>query len=146
MASKTTEPGVRARRRAELLAQLVVSRRASDEVSGAPRILADLRDAGVQVSRKTVSKLMPHNGIRGISPRPWQPVTTAQDVHVHTILDRVGRRFDQSGLNMVWTWLYLCAVRDGHSRRVIGYAAGMGLTSLPPRRHRTQPAESGRGR
>ncbi|MTD14666.1 IS3 family transposase [Nakamurella sp. YIM 132087] len=78
VARKTTELGVRARRRAELLAQVVVSHRAPDEVSGAPWILADLRDAGVQVSRKTVSKLMQENGIRGISPRPWQPVTTAQ--------------------------------------------------------------------
>ena len=45
----------------------------------------------------------------------------------------VRRRFDTGVLNGVWTsditylgtgesWLYLCAVRDGCSRRVIGWA------------------------
>lgn len=106
----------------------------SDRVYGAPRITADLRDAGEVVSQKTVAKLMRANGIEGISPRSWVPVTTIADPHPHTIPDLVGRRFDRGVLNMVWTsditylrtksdgWLYLCAVRDGCSRRVIGYA------------------------
>jgi putative transposase len=102
-------------------------------VNGAPRILADLRDAGEVVSRKTVAKLMRSNAIRGISPRPWRPVTTIADATPHTIPDLVQRQFDRGELNRVWTsditylatgegWLYLCAVRDGCSRRVIGYA------------------------
>ena len=47
---------------------------------GSPRILADLRDDGEQVSRKTVAKLMRSNGIVGISPRGWTPVTTWPDL------------------------------------------------------------------
>ena len=102
-------------------------------MNGAPRITADLREDGEVVSRKTVARLMRHNEIRGISPRPWRPVTTLPDQVPHTIPDRVGRAFDRGALNVVWTcdityldtgqgWLYLCAVRDGCSRRVIGYA------------------------
>jgi putative transposase len=127
------ELGPRAARRADLLVKIKVAHDASDGVNGAPRILADLREAGEVISGKTVAKLMREGGIRGISPRPWQPVTTIADANPHAIPDLVGRRFDCGVLNTVWTsditylatgqgWLYLCAVRDGCSRRVIGYA------------------------
>ena len=115
------------------MVKIKVAHDASDGVNGAPRILADLREAGEVVSRKTVAKLMRESEIRGISPRPWRPVTTIADATPHTIPDLVQRRFDRGALNAVWTsditylatgqgWLYLCAVRDGCSRRVIGYA------------------------
>jgi len=47
----------RAWRRADLVVKIKVAHDASDGVNGAPRILADLRDAGEVVSRKTVAKL-----------------------------------------------------------------------------------------
>lgn len=130
---RDADPGPRAARLADLTVKIKVAHDASDGVNGAPRILADLREAGEVVSRKTVAKLMRDNGIRGISPRPWQPVTTIVGVNPHTIPDLVERRFDRGALNVVWTsditylatgegWLYLCAVRDGCSRRVLGYA------------------------
>lgn len=126
-------PGPRASRRLELVGKIKAAHAASDGVNGAPRITADLREAGEVISVKTTAKLMRENGIRGISPRPWRPVTTISDASPHTIADLVERRFDQGALNTVWTsditylatgqgWLYLCAVRDGCSRRVIGYA------------------------
>lgn len=132
-ARQGAQPGPRAARRADLVVKIKVAHDASDGVNGAPRILADLRDAGEVVSRKTVAKLMRENAIHGISPRPWRPVTTITDASVHAIPDLVQRRFDQGALNVVWTsditylatgqgWLYLCAVRDGCSRRVLGYA------------------------
>ena len=88
---------------------------------------------GEQVSRKTVAKLMRSKGIVGISPRGWTPTTTVPDLGAPTIPDLVGRQFDQGLLNHVWTsditylptkqgWLYLCAVRDGCSRRVLGWS------------------------
>ena len=126
-------PSARARRHEDLLGKIRQFHTDSDGVNGAPRITADLREDGEVVSKKTVAKLMRHHQIRGISPRPWRPVTTVPDQVPHTIPDRVGRVFDRGALNVVWTsditylatgqgWLYLCAVRDGHSRRVIGYA------------------------
>lgn len=132
-ARKDAPPGPRAVRTAELTVKIRDFHAASDQVNGAPRILADLREAGETVSRKTVAKIMRDNGIRGISPRPWQPVTTIADDGPHAIPDLVERRFDQGRLNVVWTsditylstgqgWLYLAAVRDGCSRRVLGYA------------------------
>ena len=126
-------PGPRAARREQLTELIREFHVASDGVNGSPRIRADLLDAGERVSRKTVAKLMRDNGIRGISPATWHPTTTVGDGAAHSIPDLVGRRFDRGALDVVWTsditylrtgegWLYLCAVRDGHSRRVIGWA------------------------
>lgn len=133
VARRDAPPGPRAVRNAELTGKIHDFHAASDHVNGAPRILADLRADGEIVSQKTVAKIMRDNGIRGISPRPWQPVTTISDEGPHHIPDLVERRFDQGQLNLVWTsditylstgqgWLYLAAVRDGCSRRVLGYA------------------------
>jgi putative transposase len=105
----------------------------SDTVYGSPRILADLRDDGETVSAKTVAKLMRVNGIAGISPRKFTPPTTVPGPDPHQLPDLVERHFDRGRLNAVWTsditylgtdegWLYLCAVRDGCSRRVLGWS------------------------
>ena len=69
-------PSARQQRADELTAQIIAFHTASDGTYGAPRIRADLQDAGVAVSRKTVAKLMRDQGIAGISPRTWHPVTT----------------------------------------------------------------------
>jgi putative transposase len=104
----------------------------SDHVYGSPRILADLRADGERVSAKTVAKLMRVAGIVGISPRKFTPATTIPGPDGQHIPDLVRRAFDQGTLNAVWMsditylptdegWLYLCAVRDGCSRRVLGW-------------------------
>ena len=101
---------------------------------GSPRILADLREDGETVSRKTVAASMRRQRLQGISPRKFTPVTTVTDP-----TQSPTRRTWSTGsgtpgeLDRVWTsditylptgqgWVYLCAVRDGCSRRVIGWA------------------------
>jgi hypothetical protein len=113
--------------------ELAAFHKASDGVYGAPRILADLRDDGERVSRKTVAPSLRRQGLAGISPRTFAPATTVVDADAAVPKDLVGRRFDTGELDRVWIsditylrtgegWLYLCAVRDGCSRRVIGWA------------------------
>ncbi len=98
----------------------------------APRILADLREAGEVVSVKTVAKLMRAAGVAGISPATWHPFTTASDGAVHRSRPRRSRSdFDRGVPDDVWTsditylrtvegWPHLCAVGDGCSRRALG--------------------------
>ena len=118
-------------RRSALSVKITAFHDDSDRVYGSPRILADLREDGEQVSAKTVAKLMRTSGIAGISPRKFTPVTTVPGPDPAP--DLVGRRFDHGELNQVWTsditylgtdqgWLYLCAIKDACSRRVIGWA------------------------
>ena len=120
-------------RRRKLDTKVAAFHRASDGVYGAPRILADLRDDGETVSRKTVAASLRRQQLAGISPRTFAPATTVADLDAPVPKDRVRRRFDTGALDRVWTsditylrtgqgWLYLCAVRDGCSRRVIGWA------------------------
>jgi putative transposase len=126
-------PSPAQQRRADLTSKIITFHAESDRVYGSPRILADLREAGEQVSAKTVATLMRRAGVVGISPRRFVPVTTQAGPDPQPVPDLVGRRFDQGQLNVVWTsditylatgegWLYLCAVRDGYSRRVLGWA------------------------
>jgi putative transposase len=132
-AARDHGPAPTRRRRAALDAKVAAFHRASDGVYGAPRILADLREGGETVSRKTVAASLRRQGLAGISPRRFAPVTTVVDLDAVVPKDLVKRRFDTGALNRVWTsditylrtgegWLYLCAVRDGCSRRVIGWA------------------------
>ena len=104
---------------------------ASDKTYGAPRIHADLVAAGWQVSLNTVAKAMRLAGVHGISPRTWHPVTTVRGDDPAPAPDLVARLFDQGGKDAAWYsditylaysnhWAYLCAVRDGHTRRVLG--------------------------
>ena len=126
-------PSPSQRRRAELDAKVADFQPASDGVYGAPRILADLRADGERVSRKTVAASLRRQRLAGICPRRFAPATTVVDLDAPVPKDLVGRRFDTGVLDRVWTsditylrtgegWLYLCAVRDGCSRRVIGWA------------------------
>jgi putative transposase len=126
-------PSLAQRRRAEMDAKVAAFHEASDGVYGAPRILADLREDGETVSRKTVAASLRRQGLAGICPRRFAPATTVVDLDAPVPKDLVGRRFDTGELDRVWTsditylrtgegWLYLCAVRDGCSRRVIGWA------------------------
>jgi transposase InsO family protein len=125
-------PTPRAARREAVAAAVVQAHRESDRVYGAPRITAELRDQGLQVTRKTVAKVMAALGIQGVSPRPWR-VTTQVDARAGGHPDLVGGVFDAGCVDRVWVsditylatgqgWLYLAAVRDGCSRRVLGYA------------------------
>lgn len=105
----------------------------SDQTYGAPRVAAQLHREGTMADRKTVAQSMRRQGIEGISPRKFRPVTTIPGVDTHHLPDLVKRQWDRGQLDAVWIsditylrtregWLYLCAVRDGCSRRVLGWA------------------------
>jgi transposase InsO family protein len=132
-ATRAAGPSPAAVRRAALDAKVAAFHKASDDVYGSPRILADLREDGETVSKKTVAASMRRQRLQGISPRKFTPVTTIPQEGRANPEDLVNRVWDTGMLDRVWTsditylptgqgWVYLCAVRDGCSRRVIGWA------------------------
>lgn len=131
--SGTTELTDREQRKADLTVKIIDHHRDSGGVYGSPRITADLRAAGEQVSEKTVAKIMSEIGLVGISPRTFKVRTTIVDPTASFPADLVERRFDQGRPDAVWSSditymtcgqgeMYLCAVRDEHSKRVLGWS------------------------
>jgi putative transposase len=100
---------------------------------GSPRVHVELKARGRGVSRGRVERLMRHHGIRAIMARPRR-VRTTDSRHDHPIAPNlINRNFVAAALNQVWLadityietdqgWLYLAAVMDLYSRRIVGWA------------------------
>jgi transposase InsO family protein len=127
-------PSPRAVRQERIEAKISWFHGESDEVSGSPKLVVDLREDGEVISRKTVAKTMRKLGLRGVCPKRWK-TTTVRDHADSYPADSAKRSWDTGTLNRVWVgditylrtwegWLYLATVIDAHSRRVIGWAIG----------------------
>jgi putative transposase len=102
-------------------------------VYGAPRIHAELRMThGVRVGKKRVERLMRAAQISGLVPRK-RGKTTIRVPGVRVADDLVKRRFSPAAPNVLWCaditylrswegWLYLAAVQDLYSRRIVGWS------------------------
>lgn len=102
------------------------------QVYGSPRIHADLRDQGINISRKRVARLMREQGLSA-SRRRHRTITTHSEAGARVAPNLLNQEFTASRPNEKWTgditaiwtyegWLYLAVVLDLYSRRVIGWA------------------------
>jgi len=121
----------RARADGALTARIRAVHQASRGTYGAPRVCAELRAQGTPVARKRVARLMRIDGLTGCRPRRFVRTTIADPAA--TAPDLVQRRFTASAPDQVWLtdityvptdegWLYLAAILDGYSRRVVGWS------------------------
>jgi len=102
-------------------------------VYGWRRVRAELRFArGVHVSGKRVKRLMRQAGISGLV-RHKRGRTTIRVPGVRVADDLVERRFRPDAPDLLWIadltylrtwegWLYLAAVQDAYSRRIVGWS------------------------
>lgn len=99
---------------------------------GAPRIHAELRELGVCINRKRVTRLMRGHRIVGRHLRRGRR-TTIPDPQAAAVPDLIGRDFTADELDTRWcgdityipvgsSWLYLATVIDICSRRVVGWS------------------------
>jgi transposase InsO family protein len=110
---------------------------------GSPRMHAALRAEGRTVSRGRVARLMRRHGIRGLAGRRFRPCTTDSRHDLPIAPNLLKQEFTATAPNTVWLadityipteegWLYLAAVLDLATRRIIGWAMrGHMRTELP---------------
>ena len=121
------------KRQLEIRAKIIKIHSDSNGTYGEPRITAELRSNGEVISHNTVASRMRDLAISGVSPRLYKVTTTIQNKAASYPQDLVCRDFDKQYLNAVWTsditymtiggtFAYLCAVRDEHSGRVLGFS------------------------
>ena len=128
------KPGPRVQRRDQLKAEVARLFAEHEGTYGAPRITADLREAGWRVSENTVAGLMREQGLAA-RQKKRRKGTTRPGRGRWRAPDLVKRDFPAATINQKWYGdgteiptdegkLYLDSVLDMGSRRVLGFALG----------------------
>jgi putative transposase len=111
---------------------IVASHTASDGTYGVPRVYEDLKELDSTIGKRTVERLMGELGIAGVSGR--KRVRTTKSDPSHPVAENVlNRDFTAEKPNQRWVTdityietdegpLYLSAIEDLFSRKVVGWA------------------------
>lgn len=100
---------------------------------GSPRMHAALRAEGRGVSRGRIERLMRRHGIRALASRRYRPCTTDSNHPLPVAPNLLQQTFVAAAPNRVWLaditylatgegWLYLAAVLDLATRKIVGWA------------------------
>jgi putative transposase len=98
---------------------------------GRRRIVAELRFRGMQVNPKRVARLMEQDNLLALRRRAW--VSTTRSNHDYPVFLNLANRMEVAGMNELWVadmtyirlrggFVYLAAILDVFSRRVVGWA------------------------
>jgi putative transposase len=149
-------PSDRALSDAWLVEKIKAIHRENRGVYGSRRVTAELRlGEGVVVSRKRVQRLMRVAGLSGLT-RVKRGRTTIRVPGVRVADDLVERRFRPAQPDVLWVaditylrtwegWVYLAAVQDAYSRRIVGWSmadhmrAQLVVDALQMALHRRRP-------
>jgi transposase InsO family protein len=128
-------PTPRQRDDERLAAQIAAAHARSRKNYGAPRIVEELREEGAPISKRRCARLMKERGLQGRKKPRRRPCTT-DSKHAHPPAQNLlAKQPAPTGPNQAWMtdityietgegWLYLAAILDVWSRRVVGWACG----------------------
>ena len=126
-------PSQRAKADARLAVEVRLAHKRGRGTYGSPRVHRELKAHGHRVSKKRVERLMRQEGIQGRQKRRFRRTTDSN--HTQPVAANVlARDFHTDAPNTAWVtdvtyvwtgegWLYLAALLDLFSRRVVGWAA-----------------------
>jgi putative transposase len=139
-------PSKRSEEEARLKASIQEAHQRGRGTYGSPRVTEELKSQGLTTGRHRVARLMRQQGLRGLPRRrAFRVVTTRSDPSLAVASNTLNRAFSVSQVDEVWVsdltyldtqegWLYLAAILDLASRRIVGWAMDDNLaTQLPLR-------------
>ena len=108
-------------------------------VYGSPRIYRELKDQGIACSENRIARLMRLRGLRAKQSKRFRSTTKRNKAHPvapnllkgHFVAERPNQKW-LSDITYIPTregWLYLAAVLDLYTRRIIGWAMSDRITS-----------------
>jgi len=126
-------PSARKRRDADLSAQIAAAHRKGRGAYGAPRIVKELRDQGTPISQRRCARLMREMGLKGKKRHRRKPRTTDSRHGKPVAENLLAKRPAPTGPNQTWItdithlrtgegWMFVAAIIDLWSRRVVGWA------------------------
>jgi putative transposase len=137
---RTRPPSVRARADEQFLIRVRASFLTSDRTYGARRVWHDVLVEGLACGRHRIERLMRHAALRARPRRRRMPSDTGVR-STHALAPNVlNRTFDAASANRKWVadftylwtaegWLYVAAVMDLFSRRVVGWSMSTTMTA-----------------
>lgn len=129
---KRTE-GERARKARELTVHLQRIHQEKKQRYGSPRMCQQLRKEGIHTSENRVARLMKAAGIKARPKRAFRPRTTDSNHPDPIAPNQLKAIQGPTGADQIWVtdityiwtlqgWIYLAAVMDLFSRRIVGWA------------------------
>ena len=126
-------PSQRTQENRELAKHMQIIHDKARHTYGSPRIHAKLLKQGFQVSRGRVQRLMKANGIEPRRRKRYKKITTNSKHSYPVAQNLLDQDFTAEAPNLKWVadisyiptqegWLYLAAVMDLYSRRIVGWA------------------------
>ena len=130
---RSRPPSVRSAANGELVTAIRQVHQDSGGRYGSPRVHAALRTQGRGTSRGRIERLMRRHGIRAIMAPPRRVRTTDSRHALPIAPNLLARDFTAAAPNRVWLadityiptdqgWLYLAAIMDLYSRKIVGWA------------------------
>jgi putative transposase len=125
-------------RRNELVIKIARIHQGSRKTYGSPRVYRVLKGMGEKCSKSTVERLMRESGIRSKMKKKFRATTNSNHA-LPVASNHVKRDFTARAVNRLWCtditylwtdegWLYLAAIIDVFTRKIVGWAMKDRLT------------------
>jgi transposase InsO family protein len=132
---RQTSPGPRGLENQKLATKINQLFEQSRQTYGSPRIVMELRKSGARHGRNRVARLMKQDGLCGRQKARYRVQTTDSNHDQPIAPNRLAEAPRASAPNQIWvadityvktgeSWLYVAAIMDLYSRKIVGWAMG----------------------